>query len=97
MEKGKTPTVFYDLLSQERMPPFSPNCNPISGYYDFYKINPQADELISYGNELPLLKKAAESVDSDYLDILFSELAHIYQEAKTSSSVRMSAEMGPCD
>lgn len=94
-EKGKTLTVFYDLLSQGK-DALSILAELQSYFRDImiYKINPQADELISYGNELPLLKKAAESVDSDYLDILFSELAHIYQEAKTSSSVRMSAEMG---
>lgn len=94
-EKGKTLTVFYDLLSQGK-DALSILAELQSYFRDImiYKINPQADELISYGNELPLLKKAAESVDSDYLDMLFSELAHIYQEAKTSSSVRMSAEMG---
>ena len=94
-EKGKALTVFYDLLSQGK-DSLSILAELQSYFRDImiYQINPQADELISYGNELPLLKKAAESVDSDYLDILFSELAHIYQEAKTSSSVRMSAEMG---
>lgn len=94
-EGGKVLSLFYDIL-QGGKEPMSVLRDLLEHFRNLIlaTINPNAPELISYGDQKETLVQAAQKLEAPYLDALFDYLHHVLSETKKSSSPRLQAEIG---